>query len=116
MSRAVLMHNNIISDDEHLTAKAKKGKSSMARNPPVENLLPQNVGSIINANLQACNILLIFSEYGIFGVLINLWFVMYFLGSACIPQCSECLIIVEAGRTNVGHHDGLGVPTQGVLK
>ena len=29
-------------------SKGKKVKSSMARSLPVENLLPQNVGSIIN--------------------------------------------------------------------
>ena len=33
---------------EWIYGKCKKVKSSMARSLPVENLLPQNVGSIIN--------------------------------------------------------------------
>ena len=36
----------IITSQRH--GKGKKVKSSMARSLPVENLLPQNVGSIIN--------------------------------------------------------------------
>ena len=40
--------SDIIVNFEKLQLKRKKVKSSMARSLPVENLLPQNVGSIIN--------------------------------------------------------------------
>ena len=32
-----------------------------------------------------------------------------------LPESCECLIIVVAGRTDVGHHGGFAVSTQRVL-
>ena len=47
------MHEKYLKDNERLKSietivDIKKVKSSMAKSLPVENLLPQNVGSIIN--------------------------------------------------------------------
>ena len=38
----------LVADSEEKLCRLVKVKSSMARSLPVENLLPQNVGSIIN--------------------------------------------------------------------
>jgi hypothetical protein len=71
---------------------------------------------LLQGSLESLDLLLEFAQHGVLWVLIDARLVLDVLCAVGIAQGRACLIIVVISRPKVGHHDSLGVTSEGVLQ
>mmetsp|Transcript_42244 Transcript_42244/g.66166 ORF Transcript_42244/g.66166 Transcript_42244/m.66166 type:complete len:212 (-) Transcript_42244:41-676(-) len=74
------------------------------------------VSLLLQQRLEPGYLLLELTKHRILGVLIDFGFIFDVLRPIRVPEGGDSLVIVVVSGPHVGHHDSLGVSSQGVLQ
>lgn len=78
---------------------------------------PHNHGALIVSQhrLQLFDFVSILLQQGVLRVFVDDWLVLDKFGSAGIPKCRQCLVVVVVCWRYISNHDSLGVSSEAVL-